>query len=216
FPSAIEDLQRAIRVSVDPIFSNSARFMLGMSYVSNGQVQEAEKTLEEVIEYSRKFGAEFLGTLAQGTLGIVSIARGNLSKGVRTVGDTLRVFLENENKYRYATMEYFLGRVYFHIAKGGGSKRLSVIAKNLGFLIRNVPFADKKAEDHFNKAIMVAKEIGAKGVLGQVYLDLGLLHKAKGRADQAKKCISEALQLFEECEAEVYLGKAKEALATLG
>lgn len=49
-----------------------------------------------------------------------------------------------------------------------------------------------------------------------MYLDLGMLHQAKGRADQAKKCIFKAVQLFEECEAEVYLGKAKEALATLG
>jgi hypothetical protein len=43
-----------------------------------------------------------------------------------------------------------------------------------------------------------------------------MLHQAKGKADQAKKCIFKAVQLFEECEAEVYLGKAKEALATLG
>ena len=216
FPSAIKSLQRAIQASVDPIFSNSARFMLGMSYVSNGQLQEAEKTLEEVIGYSRNFGAEFLGTLAQGALGIVSIARGNLSKGVRTVEDTLGVFLENENKYRYATMEYFLGRVYSQIAQGAGSRRLSVIAKNLGFLIKNVPFAGKRAENHFNKAIEAAKEIGAKGILGQAYLGLGLLYKARGRNDQAKACISEAVSLFEQCEAEVYLRQAKEALASLG
>jgi tetratricopeptide (TPR) repeat protein len=190
--------------------------MLGMSYVSSDQLQEAENTLEEVIRYSKNFGAEFLGTLSQGALSIVSIAKGNLSQGVRIAEDTLSVFLENDNKYRYVTTECFLGRVYFQIVQGPGPKRLSIIAKNVGFLMKNVPFASKKAEDHFNKAIEVAKEIGAKGVLGQVYLNLGLLHKAKGRTEQAKKCISEAIQLFETSEAEAYLKQAKEAMASLG
>jgi len=81
--------------------------------------------------------------------------------------------------------------------------------------LKNVPSAGKKAEDHFNKAIEVAKEIGAKGTLGQAYLGLGLLHKAKGRRDQAKEFISEAVDLFEQCEAEVHLKQANEALASL-
>ncbi len=215
FPSAIQSLQRAIGASVDPIFSNSARFMLGMSYISNGQVQEAEKTLQEVINYSEHFGAEFLGTLAQGVSGVVSIARGKLGHGVRITEDTLRVFLENENRYRYATTEYFLGRVYSQIAQGAGPKQLSSVVKNLGFFIRSLPFAGKRAEDHFTKAISAAREIGAKGVLGQACLDLGALYQARGRTEQARKCVSEALLLFEECEAEAYLKQAKEALASL-
>ncbi|GAI10282.1 unnamed protein product [marine sediment metagenome] len=76
--------------------------------------------------------------------------------------------------------------MYFQLVEGEGPISLSTVAKNIGFLIKNVPFASKKAEAHFKKAIEVAKEIGAKGVLGQAYLDLGLLHRAKGRTDQAR------------------------------
>jgi tetratricopeptide (TPR) repeat protein len=89
------------------------------------------------------------------------------------------------------------------------------MAKNIGFLVRNVPFAGKKAEEHFNKAIELAKEIGKKDVLGPAYLDLGLLHEAKRRKAQARECISEAINIFQECEAETYLKQAKEALASL-
>ena len=46
-------------------------------------------------------------------------------------------------------------------------------------------------------------------------MDLGLLHKEKKRSDQARECISEAIKIFEECEAEVYLQQAKETLASL-
>jgi hypothetical protein len=38
----------------------------------------------------------------------------------------------------------------------------------------------------------------------------------KGRIDNAKKYITDAIQLFEECEADVYLKQAREALAALG
>jgi tetratricopeptide (TPR) repeat protein len=61
----------------------------------------------------------------------------------------------------------------------------------------------------------VAKEIGAKGTMGMAYFDLGVLYRMKGKTEQAKKCISEALQIFEECEAEGFLKQAKEALASV-
>ena len=61
-----------------------------------------------------------------------------------------------------------------------------------------------------------AKEIGAKGVLAQAYFDMGCLRQIKGRIDEARHYISDAIQLFEEGDADVYLKQAKEALAALG
>ena len=95
-------------------------------------------------------------------------------------------------------------------------KDLSFLAKNIGFLITTVPFAHKKAEEHLNKAIQTAKEIGAKGVLAQAYFDMGRLRQTKGKTDEARKYITDAIQLFEECEADVFLKQAKETLAALG
>ena len=81
----------------------------------------------------------------------------------------------------------------------GPKPSLSIILKNIWFLIRNVPVASKKAEHHFYKAIEGAKEMGAKSFLGQAYLDLGLLYKTKKKTDKAKECISKSIRLFEEC-----------------
>ncbi len=52
--------------------------------------------------------------------------------------------------------------------------------------------------------------------LASAYLDLGLLHKARGKRDRAKEYISTSIKLFEQCEADVFLKKAQEALETLG
>ena len=132
------------------------------------------------------------------------------------IEDALQTFMREERRYYIALTEHIIGKVYSQIVEGAGPISPLSIAKNIGFLVKNVPFADKRAELHFNKAIEVAKEIGAKSLLGPVYLDLGLLHKAKKRTDQAQECISEATKIFEQCEAEVYLKQAKEALSSLG
>jgi tetratricopeptide (TPR) repeat protein len=216
FPSAIDGFQRAIEISVDPIWSCFVRVLLGWGYICNNQLQEAENTVKEVMTYSERFGTEVWGMRAQALHGIILIGRGNLGQGVRLVEDVLRAWLEKESRFGYATVEHLLGKIHLQIVQGGGPKSLSFLARNIGFLLKNLPFARKKAEDHFNKAIEVAQEIGTKGILGQAYLDLGLLHKTKGKNYRARECISEAVKLFEQCHAEIHLRRAKELLEDLG
>ncbi len=215
FQSAIDLFQKAIQISVDPVFSSYARLMLGMSYVSCGQLKEAESTLDEVMRFGDRFGFDVLGTTAKGILSIASLNKGRLKHGLRAAEDVLRACLQNESRVRYAVQEYMLGDFYLKIVQGGMPKSPAQLARNVGFLVTNLPFASSKAEKHFINAIDVAKEIGAKCFLGQAYLDLGLLHKARGRKDKAREFISQAAQTFEHCKAELYLKQAKEALATL-
>ena len=214
-PAAIESFEEGARASGDPMYFQVARVFLGIGYVLNGQIDEAQDVFQGVISFSREFGVEFIGTPAEGYLGVVSIAEGDMSQGLRMIREVSDLYLEIGRKFWLAMIEYTLGKMFLQIVEGKGPGSLSTIFKNIGFLIKNVPFAGKKAETHFNRAIEIAKEIGASGVLGQFHLDLALLNKSKGRTDKAKKCLSEAITVFEECEAEFYLKQAKEALASL-
>jgi tetratricopeptide (TPR) repeat protein len=139
-----------------------------------------------------------------------------MGRGLKMIQETLLAFHENQRKPSYATFEQALGQAYLQIVDKSAKVSLTTMAKNIGFIIKNVPSAAKKAEKHFNKAIEVAKEIGAKGIEGRAYLDRGRLHQLKGRADQARDCFSNAVRIFEECEMEIFLKQAKEALQALG
>ena len=108
-----------------------------------------------------------------------------------------------------------LGQVFLQIADKTAPVSLSVMAKNISFILKNVPSAAKKAEEHLRKTIEIAEEIGSKGVLGRAYLNLGLLQKNRGRTDEAKESISKAIQVFEEGEFENCLESAKKTLAFL-
>jgi class 3 adenylate cyclase/tetratricopeptide (TPR) repeat protein len=215
YHSAIEYLESGTRLSADPFYSQFPRLPLGGSYLFTNQVDKAETTLEEVLTYSQKFGAGVIGTFACVFMGVLLIAKGQMSEGLKLLEEGQRECLENQRRPLYAFSEYVLGKVYSQIAEGSGPISLSKMAKNIGFLVKNVPFASKKAEEHFNRAIEVAKEIGGKAIMGRAYLDLGLLYRTKGKPEQAKKCISEAIQVFEQCEKEGFLKQAKEALASL-
>jgi tetratricopeptide (TPR) repeat protein len=215
YHSAIEYLESGTRLSADPFYIQFSRLPLGTCYLLTNQLDKAETTLEEVLTYSQNFGVGVIGAFACVFMGVLLIAKGQMSQGLKLLEEVQQDCLENQRRTLYAFSEYVLGEVYSQIVEGLGPISLSTMAKNIGFLVKNVPFASKKAEEHFNRAIEVAKEIGAKGTMGMAYLDLGLLHNAKGRTEQAKKCILEAIQIFEQTEADGFLKQAKDALASL-
>jgi class 3 adenylate cyclase/tetratricopeptide (TPR) repeat protein len=215
FPSAIESFKMSIQVSMDPLLSYISRLMLGYSYLSNSQLPEAEKTLEETIRFGEAFGFQQIQTSAEGLLGIILVSKGDLSKGLSILEENLDKFLKNESRYRYTGYVFLIGKIYLNIVLKAGPINLSVLARNIGFLVKNIPFAKKKAERYFTDAIKLSQEIGAKGFLGQALLNLGFLHQATKRSDSAKKYMQEAIEVFEQCEAEIYVKQAKEALASL-
>lgn len=187
--------------------------LLSFCYVLNGQFEEAENILAEILEYSRQFSVGIIGTPARSLMGLVSIAKGNLSRGLKMVEDAQQNYLKHDRKYVYAAAENIIGKLYLQIA--GGAKMNLSMARNIKFLVQKVPFASKKAEDHLNRSIEIAREIGANLLLGHSLLDLGLFYKGRGKTEQARKYIAAAIQQFEPCGAESYLKQAREAMVSL-
>jgi tetratricopeptide (TPR) repeat protein len=213
--SSQKSCEKALEVALDPFYASFPKLNLGSAFLFGGQFEEAEDVLQSTLDFCENRAIGELSELAYLFLAPTLIAKGQMKQGIRMLEEARQNLLRNQRRTWYAQSEYVLGKVYSQIA-AGPTPAFSIMAKNIGFLVRNVPFAGKKAEEHFNKAIETAKEIGAKGILGQACLDLGLLHEAKRRKDQARECISEAINIFQECEVETYLKKAKEALASLG
>ena len=216
FESAIESYNKAIEIAVDPILYEQARAVRGMTYIYDHRHDEAAPDVEEVIEFSHKFGLEFLGSAALFALSCALVATGNLAEGVRSAETAFSNFEKKHSKFRVAATKLFLANAYSRVAQKDGPKKLSFLFKNMGFLVKTaLSGADRKAEEWFEGAIQVSEEIGAKGLLGQALLGLGLLHRFKGRSDQASKCIRRAIDLFEHCHAQFFLKEAKDALDSL-
>ena len=107
------------------------------------------------------------------------VSNGKMAQGLKRIEDILQRFREVEKKSFIPSVEHILGKIYSQIYLGEGSISFATLLKNAVFLTKTIPFAGKRAEYHFNKAVETAHKIGAIGLMGQAYLDLGLLHKAK-------------------------------------
>ena len=159
--------ERAIEVAMDPSYAQFPKATLGLAYFLGGQFQEAENVLQSCIKFCAKRDMGQFSVISQGFLAPILIANGHMKQGMEMLEKAQKALLKNKRKSQYALSEYILGEVKSQIAKGP-KPSLSIMAKNIGFLVRNVPFATKNAEEHFRKAIEIFKEIGAKGFLGLI------------------------------------------------
>ena len=213
--AAMDCYRNAVKVAEDPIFYYFPSLILGALYAYNGQLQEAEDLLKDVVLYSQQCGNELTGQLASTFLGVVLFAKGHMAKGLKTIHQAQRSFIENQWKGRHALSENLLGKIYLQMVERSKPLPAAVLARNFGFLIKTVPFASRKAEYHLNRSMKTAEEIGNKAILATACLDLGLLHKAKSRIKEARDCIAKSIQIFEQTGAETNLQQAKKILATL-
>jgi class 3 adenylate cyclase/tetratricopeptide (TPR) repeat protein len=212
--SSLKSSQTSIEFALDPSYFTFPKVTFGAAYFLGGQLREAEKVLKSNIDFSEKLGMGQVSVVCQCFLSPILIAHGHMKRGTELLEKVRKNCTTNQRRFWYAVSEYILGEVNSQIATGP-KPSLSIMAKNVGFLVKNVPFAAKKAEEHFNRAIELFKEIEAKGFLGSVYLSLGQLYKARKRTDRARECILEGINVFQECGAEVYLKQANEALESL-
>jgi class 3 adenylate cyclase/tetratricopeptide (TPR) repeat protein len=216
FSSAIECFQRAQDAAADPMYTLWGKLFLAVTKVLNGELHQADDLLQECIDFCNDCRGILVEQVAYIFYGVVLVSKGKMNQGLKMIENASQSCLKNERKPVYALAEYILGKVYSQMKEGAGSVSVSTIVKNIHFIIKNLPLASKKSEEHFTKAITSAREIGAKGIMGVAYLDLGSLHKTKKRTKQAHECISEAIKLFEEIGSDGYLKQAREALASLG
>jgi tetratricopeptide (TPR) repeat protein len=215
FTSAIKSFQQALEVAVDPFYRQWASFWCGYHYLETFQVQEAEKALNEVIAFDERFGSKQLGTPGRSVLGAILVSKGSLARGLAMMEEAKSTWIKSNRKFTVAMSDYNFGKIYAQLAGGAQKVTFSMVAKNIGFLIKNVPFAAKKAENCFLSAIRQFEDMGATGWIGRASLDLGRFHKSKKRKEQGRKYINEAIALFEECEADCFLKQAKDELASL-
>jgi len=209
FNQTIEYCNMAIASSAGMVHSFNSKFLLAYTYLSCEQADEAETILKDILTYTEAFGYDYLGTAAQALDGMVTLAKGNLARGVRMIADRMAQFKESGKQYHVMTFTYLLGRVYGQLAMKQGPRHWRLLLRNLPFLIRHMPLAARKAETHFKKAVTMAESIGAMGIAGQIYFDMAQLYDRWKRKDLSRQYLNRSITIFQDCKADIYLEKAQ-------
>jgi tetratricopeptide (TPR) repeat protein len=186
FPTATAWSQKAIEISNDPLFTVWPQMVLASYYVQSEKFQDAEEILEEIIPSCQELGMTYVLTHAQALYGVVLIAKGEFSRGLKVIKAESAELRHSGRLLTHYLVELCLAGIYFQIATRARPLDLWSAFKNLGFIMKEVPFARRKAIAYLNSVIRVGKEVGTRSFAhGRALLDLELL---LGRP----KCIGKA------------------------
>jgi tetratricopeptide (TPR) repeat protein len=206
---AVSNLEKVVAEG-DPYHAIAARLVLGMVLVHRREFEAALEQLIRVIQYSEAHGTEYLKTFANVFLGVALAAQGDLARGLECLEGSNREFREFHRRVFHSMSETILGTIYLQLYLRSGKKSLVLLWHNLGVILRNLFSAGRKAEKHFLTAVELAQETGARGFLGQPYLQLGVLYKARGESEKAKEYFLKALATFRVCDMRVYAQRTEE------
>jgi class 3 adenylate cyclase/tetratricopeptide (TPR) repeat protein len=176
FAKAVEWSQKAVALSNEPIFSVWPKLALANFFIQTERFREADEILREIIPFCRHLGMDYIVLWAQSLYGTVLMSRGLYSRGMKIITEAVRVLTRNERFVSLYFLEFALAEIYFQMATRRRRLGFWTIFKNLGFILKEVPFARRKAENYLRKIIQVGQEIGAHGFMqNHAALNLELL-----------------------------------------
>lgn len=176
FAKAVEWSKKAVELSNDPIFSVWPKLSLANFFIQTEKFQEADEILREIIPFCQHLGMDYIVVWGQSLYGVVLMARGQYSRGMKMATEAVRVLTKTGRFISLYFLEFALAEVYFQMATRRRRLGFWTIFKNLGFFLKEVPFARRKAETYLRKIIQVGQEIGASGFMqSHAALNLELL-----------------------------------------
>jgi tetratricopeptide (TPR) repeat protein len=214
FASAKKSYTKAHTIAKDPFFVAGSLGFLALPEVVSGNIAKAGEYIDQLSDYFSKYGIEHGRHPIEMIEGIVLVDEGHFSKGWGVLLKCRKYFKEAGRKNWLYNVEYIMGKIFLTIVKEEKSVGLLSVLKNFDFIIGKAVFAYRLAETHFKTAIEIADQAGAKGFIGQVCLDLGILYQIKKRHDLAIKYLEKAVPIFEEVGAYEHLKQANKILAS--
>ncbi len=207
--------KKAVSIAGDPFYKLGFSTILAMAYLQNDEIKKAKEVSKSFLKFSDRFGCENYGALHQLVLGIALIDEGRINKGYNLLKIYEQRLKDQERLSGLILAWLFLGKVFSLIALK--KKKVSVLTmlKNIGFIIKHVPSAEKTAVEYFSRVIELAEEIKANGMAAQAHLELGLLYKGKKKTQKAKTHLKTAISIFETIGSDIYLEQARKEIYSL-
>ncbi len=197
---ASQFFEKAVQISVDPWYSLFPKLALAYGLILNAKVNDARQYIAEIEAFCEEFGVEFAGKPARFFQGVVLVGEGRIEEGLHVLEESLRQWLQNGSKLRFAACGSMLAGIYSELTRKARAGRHKEMAQQ----------TDGKATDYFQRSIESARQIGAKGTLAQAYRAWGNLYKDKGNIDKAKDCFAEAAAYFRLCGSDVLLKQVQD------
>ena len=143
------------------------------------------------------------------------VLAGQMAAGVRWIEEAIRRFSAWGNETAPAFGHLILGEMYLQMILREQPVPTDILLRNLGFALRTLPVAGRKARRHLEEAIRMARAAAIPAVLARSLLDLGRLCQTKRRWREARTHLDEARQIAETLESPRLTARIRAAIESL-
>ncbi len=191
FPRAIPALERAIELSRSwgmNVFFPMTAGVLGLAYALDGRIDEGLPILEEG-EAGASAVRIFDTSTVTTALGTGYLLAGRADEAAEVAARTAELAAKNQFRGSEARLSYLLGEI--------GAQR--------------DPPETVAAEEHYQRALALADELGMRPLSAHTHLGLGQLYQSIARPREAESHIAKATAMFEDMDMRVATEQANPA-----
>jgi tetratricopeptide (TPR) repeat protein len=197
YGKALEKSEECLGMVSDPVAVQLTKARKAAALTGLGRTSEASEIFHELRDSFFKGNVLLFLAVIDPQIGLVQVLNGNIARGVRWI---------EESKKRVAgwgfdnvsgIADFFLGQIFFRMAFGGTKPPVGVVLKNIGFLLLNLPLAEKKARQYLEKALNGFRDRDARGWSAKTLISMAMLSTNKKDLDKARDQFIEARVLAE-------------------
>jgi hypothetical protein len=215
FEDAIASADESIAIGLCPVDHLAAQGGRGIAMIMMGRADEGLDILRQARPLLDDGGLVIPLNSGDPPMGLGMVLVGEIAGGIGWIEETKRRLSSRAAAVGVANCDLFLGAIFLEMAVGENKPPFSVMRRNFWFLMRTLPFAAAKARRHLESAAAFYREHDMPALLAWALTDLGRLHTAKKRRDQARACLDEARPVAEAIEEPVMVERIDKVLATL-
>ncbi len=215
YEEAIEYADEALRVCLSPIDIAAAELYRAIAAVMAGRAADNLPTVYEYLSRFEDRGFRIFHPLPRMVGGVGSVLLGKMAWGMKEIGAATAQSEAWDMKVYGAFGDLYAGETYLQMMLGGEKPSLSVMLRNLPFLLSTLPAIKRKTRRRLQSALEQFRYLDCPSLIAQCLYALGRLDMAEKRPDDARGKFQEARELAASVDAFNIVTDADTAMAGL-
>jgi DNA-binding SARP family transcriptional activator len=235
YPRAIDHFEKSLAIRIENGDTHGTAVLynnLGVVYERQGNYDKAFEYHRQSFELEKEIGDIYGLAISHTNLGLILSRRedypqalDHLEEAEGICGDikcewllpeTYRVMAEVRLARGEVAEALECGQASLEMAHKTGDRAFEGVAHRvLGKVLILGHQQWEEGERHFSKSVDIFRALGNEHELGKSYYERGLLLRDKGEVNQAKECLSQAIEIFQRTGATERLERAKTAYRQL-
>lgn len=195
YQTAIEQAEEALRIGLSPFDRAMSQSVKATGLIFQKKLDEGLALGMPSMKKLTEGGDLFNTANIRIMMGVAQLMQGHMAVGMRAVHKAAQEPFELNQSAPRPSAQMLTGEVYLELAVGTAKPPLSVMLKNLPFLLRTLPLAKSRARNLLTKAMEGFREHDSPAHIARCLLNLAKLDISGRKPLEARTKLLEAQQL---------------------